>query len=252
MYMGNIIVNRLEYLTSNMILGFGRTEDIPQGFGVEFTGGFDRGEFKNRFYGGMQFWLASWFDRFGYFLFTTRVASYMYRRKAEDGLLGFRLTYFTPLIDLGHFKFRHFLYANYLKGFNRINDLTIDIQDNNGIRGLTDPGLVGTERLVFTLESRCFAPWTLLGFRFSFLSFADIGFVGDGHNLLFKKNLSSALGLGCQIRNEGLVLQTINLRVAYYPRVPQGISPFGFAISLSEPLFFTQPGLGKPRIFIFE
>ncbi len=251
-YLGNIIFNRLKHLTSNMILGFGRTEDIPQGYALEVTGGFGDEEFKDRLYSGLQFWAAYWFKKFGYLAFSIQAASYMHREKAEDGLLGFRLTYFTPLMDLGRYKFRHFLYANYLTGFNRNNDQLIDIKDNGGIRGLSHDGLLGTERFVLRLESRTFTPWNLIGFRFALLSFFDFGLISDGHYLLSEKNLSSAIGLGCQIRNEGLALQTINLRFAYYPKAPEGVSHFGFLISLSEPILFSQIGLGKPRIFPFK
>jgi len=251
-YLGNIIFNRLKFLTSNMIVGFGRTEDIPQGYALEFTGGIGDEEFKDRLYSGMQFWVAYWFKKFGYLALTTQAASYIYHEKAEDGLMGIRFVYFTPLMDLGRYNFRHFLYADYLTGFNRSNNQLIDIKDSGGIRGLSHDGLLGRERFVLRLESRTFTPWNLIGFRFSLLSFADFGLIGDGHHLLSEKNFSSALGVGCQIRNEGLALQTISLRFAYYPRVPEGVSHFGINISLSEPILFSQIRLGKPRIFPFN
>jgi len=252
LYLGNILFNRLKYLTSNMILGFGRTEDIPRGYALEFTAGIGDEEFKDRLYSGMQFWAAYWFKRFGYLAFTVQASSYIYHEKAEDGLTGIRFVYFTTLMDLGRYNFRHFLYADYLTGFNRSNNQLIEIEDDGGIRGLSHDGLFGKERFVLRLESRTFTPWNLIGFRFSLLSFADFGLIGDGHDLLNGNNFSSALGVGCQIRNEGLVLQTISVRFAYYPRVPDGVSHFGINISLSEPLLFSQIRLGKPRVFPFE
>jgi hypothetical protein len=251
LFLGNLIYNRLKYLTSYMIQGFGQTEDIPQGYALEFSGGFSTDEFKDRVYGGIQFWLASWFEGLGYLAFSSQVASFMYHKKAEDGLLRFDLTYFTPLIESGRYNFRHYFYGQYLKGFNRIDQQLTDIQDQNGIRGLSHEGLSGKEKLVLTFENRAFTPWSLSGFRFSLLSFADFGFVGDGHDLLTDQNFFSAIGLGCRIRNEGLVLQTINLQLAYYPKVPAGASHFGFIISLSEPFLFSQLQLGKPRVLTF-
>ncbi len=252
LYLGNIIFNRLKYLTSNMIVGFGRTEDIPQGYALEFTAGIGDEEFKDRLYSGMQIWGAYWFESFGYLALTVQASSFIYDEKAEDGLTGVRFVYFTPLMDLGHYNFRHYLYTDYLTGFNRSNNQLIDIEDDGGIRGLSHNGLFGRERFVLRLESRTFTPWNLIGFRFSLLSFADFGLIGDGHDLLNNKNLSTAFGVGCQIRNEGLALQTISVRFAYYPRVPDGISHFGFNVSLSEPILFSQLRLGKPRIFPFE
>jgi len=250
--LGNIIFNNLRYYTSYMVLGFGQTEDISQGYALEYMAGYSQEEFKERIYNGVQFWLASWIEDLGYFAFTSQISAFSNRGKAEDGILKFRLNYFSPLMHLNSYKFRHFFYAQYVKGFNRKNDKLIDIQNDNGIRGLIQEGLSGTEKLVLTFESRIFTPWTLSGFRLTLLPFADFGFIGYENNLLNVHGLYSALGLGCQIRNEALLLQTLNLRVAYYPRLPGGNSQFGFKITLSEPLLFSQMRLGKPRIFVFE
>jgi hypothetical protein len=250
--LGNIIFNNLRYYTSSMVLGFGQTEDISQGYALEYTAGYGQEEFKERFYNGVQFWLASWIEHLGYFAFTSQASAFVNRMKAEDGILKFRLNYFSPLMHIDSYKFRHFFYVQYVKGFNRKNDRLIDIQNDNGIRGLSQEGLSGNEKLVITFESRIFTPWALSGFRFTLLPFADFGFIGNENNLLNVHDLYSALGLGCQIRNEALVLQTVNLRVAYYPRVPGGNSQFGFKITLSEPVLFSQVRLGKPRIFLFE
>jgi len=252
LYLGNIIFNSLSYYTGHMVVGFGRTEDISQGYALEFTGGFSDEEFRERVYGGAQFWFASWSDHFGYIALSAQSASYLYRKKAEDGLIKFLLTYFTPLLRLNDYRFRHFLYGQYVKGLNRQNDQLLDIDDTNGIRGLIDEERRGTEKLVLTLENRTFTPWSLFGFRFTLLAFADLGFISNGHSVLYDGNLTSAFGAGCLIRNEGLVLQTINFRFAYYPEVADGKSHFGFKLTLSEPLLFSQLRLGKPRIFMFE
>ena len=252
LYLANIIFDKREYLTSSMILGFGITEDIPTGYSYEFMAGFSDEEFKDRPYIGLDVRIASWFDNFGYLAFGTQTATYINREKAEDGLLRFTFRYFSPLMDGERYKFRHFLDLDYFTGINRFNNSRIDIRDEDGIRGLSHDGLDGIERLVVRVESVAFTPWNVIGFQFSMLGFLDLGWISDQKGLMLKDHFSSAIGVGCRIRNEGLVLQTINLRFAYYPNSPQGVQNYSFDISTSEPTLFTSFSRGKPRVIPFE
>jgi hypothetical protein len=252
LYLANIIFDKREYLTSSMILGFGITEDVPIGYSYEFTGGFSKEEFKDRPYIGMDLRIASWIDDFGYLGFGTRAATFINNGKSEDGLIGIGFNYFSPLIDGGSYKFRHFIYTNYFTGINRIDNAMIDIRDDDGIRGLSHDGLDGRERFVINVESVSFTPWNLIGFQFAMVGFVDLGWITSDKGLLTDNHFSSAIGVGCRISNEGLVLQTINLRFAYYPNSPEGVDNYSFKLSTSEPALFTSFGSGKPRLISFE
>jgi len=252
LYLANIIFDKREYFTSSMIYGFGITEDIPTGYVYELTGGFSEEEFKNRPYVGLDMRITSWFDDIGYMAFSTRAASYINQEKSEDGLVGFAYLYFSPLMDLGNYRFRHFFYANYFTGINRIDDRFIDIRDEDGIRGLSNDSMDGIERLVLNFESVAFTPWNLIGFQFSLFTFADLGWVSSDKGLISESQFSSALGIGCRIRNEGLVFQTLNLRIAYFPSVPSGESHFGYDISTTDPRLFPGFSSGKPKVLPFE
>lgn len=252
LYLANFIYDKREYLTSNMILGFGRTEDIPIGYAYEFTAGYSDEEFKDRPYVGMDIRVAYWFDNFGFLGIGTRASTYINKEKSEDGLIEIGFQYFSPLIEGGRYRFRHFLSADYFTGINRINNEMIDIRDENGITGLSHDGLDGVERLVINIESVTFTPWNLIGFQFSVLGFIDLGWISDQKGLLKEHQFSSAIGVGCRIRNEGLVLQTINLRFAYYPNSPGGVNNYSFDISTSDPSLFSTFRPGKPRIIPFK
>jgi hypothetical protein len=252
LYLANLIFDKREYFTSSMVLGFGITEDIPTGYSYEFTAGFSEEEFKDRPYIGLDVRIASWFDNFGYFAFGSQASTYINQEKAEDGLLRFTFRYFSPLMDGGRYKFRHFLYSDYFTGINRFNNSRIDIRDEDGIRGLSHDGLDGIERLVVRIESVTFTPWNLVGFQFSMLGFVDLGWISDQKGLISENHFSSALGVGCRIRNEGLVFQTINLRFAFFPNSPEGVNNYSFDISTSEPTLFTSFSKGKPRVIPFE
>ena len=110
----------------------------------------------------------------------------------------------------------------------------------------------GKERFVINLTSVAFTPWNLIGFQFSMLAFADFGWISIDKGLFGENNFSSAIGIGCSIRNEGLVLQTLNLRFAYYPNTPEGVDNYSFKISTSDPTLFTIFRGAKPRTIPFE
>lgn len=252
LYLGNITLSQLKYLTSSLITGFGITEDVPVGYSLEITGGLSDEEFKNRSYFGLEVRMASYNGNFGYLGGIAQLGSYLQNKEWEDGVFGLNFIYFSPLFNLGDYKFRQFFDANYTRGINRKGTNRIDIEDEDGIRGLTHEDLRGTERLVLKAQSVAFAPWALWGFRFAFFAFADAAWVGMVKNHFAQNDFFSGIGLGCRIRNEGLVFRTFNLRVAYYPKVPGGGNHFGFEFSTSEPLFFSQFNLGKPRVLPFE
>jgi hypothetical protein len=252
LYLANIMLDKREYFTSSMIYGFGITEDVPTGYVYELTGGFSDEEFKNRPYIGLDVRIASWFDDIGYMAFGAQAATYINRERTEDGLVSFNYQYFSPLMDSGNYRFRHFFYANYFTGINRIDDRFIDIRDEDGIRGLSNDTMDGIERMVLNLESVAFTPWNLIGFQFSMYTFADLGWISSDKGLWSESHFSSALGIGCRIRNEGLVLQTLNIRLAYFPNVPSGDSHFGYDISTSDSRLFPQFSRGKPRLLPFD
>jgi hypothetical protein len=252
LYLTNLIFDKREYLTSSMIRGFGITEDVPIGYSYEFTGGLSDEEFKDRPYVGMDLRVASWIDDFGYLGFGTKASTYINNEKSEDGLIGIGINYFSPLMNGGRYKFRHFLYFDYFTGINRVNTSLIDIRDEDGIRGLSHDVLDGKERFVINLESIAFTPWKLIGFQFAMVGFVDLAWISDDKGLWNENHFFSAIGVGCRIRNEGLVFQTINIRFAYYPNSPEGVDNYSFKISTSEPTLFSSFSSGKPRVIPFE
>ncbi len=252
LFLGNILLSQIEYFTSSLIGGFGKTEDIATGYTMVLTGGYSDEEFKNRYYSGLDVRVASWFDSFGYLAGLAQIGSYLHSKQWEDGVFNLGLRYFSPRMDTGDIYFRHFVNAKYTNGLNRRDNEMINIRDENGIRGLSHIDLEGLKRLVFNFESRAFTPWQLFGFQLSFFAFTDLGWIRDPRNNLSDRDFFSAMGLGCRIRNERLVFQTFNLRFSYYPITPGGISNYGFVVSTSEPIFFSHFFGGKPQIIPYD
>ncbi|TFH02452.1 MAG: hypothetical protein E4H13_02045 [Calditrichales bacterium] len=252
LYLANLLFTQVKYFTSSMIKGFGSAEDIQVGYFLEFTGGINNTEFQKRYYMGGDLRLGDWIDEFGYLGFLSQIGGFLNGGEWEDGLFKVGGRYFSPLTGSDKFHFRHFLSFAYTNGINRKNDEKIDISDGYGIRGLSHSELKGSESITLNYESSIFSPWSIIGFQFAFFDFVDVGWVGEARRFPKENKFFSAMGFGCRIRNESLVLQTLNLRLAYYPKTPESNNHFRFEISTVDPMLFRPFKGGKPSLIPFE
>ena len=145
---------------------------------------------------------------------------------------------------------RQIVKINYTIGSRRLPGERISIK--NSIRGSNDKFPLGVRRFVANFESVAFAPWDLYGFRFAFFSFADLGFITPEHNLFSPDHFYGVLGLGCRIRNESLVFKTIQFRIGYFLRAPDGFNRWNYDISSKEVDIFKNIQISKPSVIGFE
>ena len=221
LYLGSIAFSRQKYYKSNLIYNYGTIEDIPYGFLLEFTGGYENNEFfNNRYYTGVEFSHGNFFKNHGYFHTNIGFAGFLSEQQYRQGLFHLKSGYFTNLLPFFNYHVRQFINIDYNIGIRRFEDEYINISNENGIRGLSSDSLKGTHRLTMSLETVAFSPFYVYGFRFAFYGFTDFGFIGSNKYNIFKNDLYSAIGVGLRIRNERLVFKTFQIRLAFYPRLP--------------------------------
>jgi len=250
--LASMFYSKIYYTTSNLIRSFGRTEDIPLGYRFDFTVGYSNGEFENRQYGSIGMTGGMLLDHLGYLSGLVQFGAYYDGYRLENGVLNASLYYFTQLIPLDEFRFRQFVYADYTIGFNRIDETLIEMKDNSGIRWLASETFKGQQRFSLKFESVVFSPWNLLGFRFALAGFLDTGFIGSNYKVPDIKNMYSSVGFTLRLRNINLVINTFEIGFAFYPRTPEGVSPFSWHFSTSEPRAFTNLEGKKPTVLIFR
>jgi hypothetical protein len=166
----------------------------------------------------------------------------------EQGAVHLMLKYFTDIQRINRFQFRHFITAEYLMGINRDEDEYVSIETRGGIAGLGSRYLRGDAKKVLNFESVAFTPYQLLGFRFVFFAFADLGtitgsFFPESNNRLF-----SGLGLGLRLRNERLVLNTLQLKFTWYPSVPEEARYHSITASGEPRLQMLNFFMDKPQV----
>ena len=225
------------YRKNQFIHGFGRTEDIPFGFTVSLTAGIEDNEFHNRPYAGFLFSRASGMSRYGRIYHEINFGTF-FHHGIEQGLLDISLNYFTPLLNNeGRFNYRIFAGLRYKTGLNRFADEYMEFTRNDGIRGLKSDELRGNQRFNINLESVCYPPHQVLGFRFHYFVFLDAGIISRTSDILIRNHMYTGFGAGIRIRNDNLAFNTVQIRLALYPMLPDN----------SSPEYIQLAGIGNPR-----
>ena len=228
--LASIAFARQKHYKSNLIYGFGKTEDIPIGTIIQINAGLEKDEFLKRPYWGFKYSRGSYYPKIGYLNFETEFGAYFYTNKIEQGVVNFKAQAISNLFYYNKLKLREFLSINYTRGFNRFPDESIYLNSTN-IWGLESSYLFGLQKLSFNSEVVAFTNIHIYNFKFLFFGFADLGLVGPENHSIFKQELYSGIGLGFRVRNENLVFKTFQIRLAFYPKVPADSDQFYFLLS---------------------
>ncbi|MBC7650241.1 MAG: hypothetical protein H7101_00675 [Deinococcales bacterium] len=211
-----------EYYRTNFLYGFGRNEDIPEGFNYSLiTGWTDRGDVA-RPYLGIDFQRNYFTGIKSYFNHTLKIGGYLNNKKIED--VGFLLSTetFTKLRKLGKSSWftRHFLNASISQQYNRSLDEPIRLNSIYGIEQFnSDSATLADTRLSFGGTSVFYNTWKLSGFSFAPFAAANITFIKPIGKSIGRGDVYSSFGGGIRSRNENLVFGTMELKAFYFPRV---------------------------------
>lgn len=252
LFMTSLSLSKRNYIRDHHIYGYGITEDIPKGFLHELVLGFDKNEFHDRWYAHL--YLSSGnFIRYkpSYLFASLGVGSFFCAEKQEQGVIEFNLNYISRFFQIGNQDARQFVYLKYQYGVNRFDQEKLFLKNDNGIRGFYSNFAIGQQRLILNLETVLFQKKEIMNFKFAFFGFADLGIVGSSDKVIFNENYYAGIGAGLRIRNESLVFNTLQLRLAFYPGRPADVSTigFGFTEMSRNPFYSFQPRKPEPLQF---
>ena len=250
--LGSLSFSKQDYYIGNYIYGYGSTEDIPYGFLLAFTGGYEIGELYNRPYFGLKLAKGDYLKNFGYYYVSSNIGGFLNDNKMEEGTLKFEMDFITKLYNYEKFSARHFVSLNYTQGINQLDDINIGLSQDPGLSGLARDSIIGKKRLWVNFETLAYTPIKVLGFHFSFYFFMDMGLVGLEDESIFSNKLYLGIGPGIRIRNESLVFRTIQIRLAYFPIVHDGSKHLDFSVSGESSYRFNNFDFTRPSIIKFE
>jgi len=253
-YLVGLSLTQQSLYKANLIYSFGSTEDIPTGFRINMTGGVEHGEFDDRLYFGGEMSAAE-VGPWGYLFISSRSGAFISSAKqTQQATFNLRSTYFSNLLNVDGFELRQFVKMDITRGINRMDGEgdVIFLDKNHGIRGLTSSKMNGTTRFLANFETVAFSPLFLFGFRFAYFAFFDYGAIGPADEYLFGNQSYTGFGLGVRIRNENLVLNTLQIRLGYYPRLPDNPDVSYWLISGERRSTIENFRAREPQILPFE
>ena len=214
------------------LYGEGEAETRLTGFVLKMTAGVEHREFETRPGLFFESVAVAMKPRGDIYSFGFSFGSFVHEKHFSDGVLDINSAYFTPLLGRGSIRHRVSFALKYTLGFRRHPGDQLYLEDRTGIYNLENGAVAGQQRLIYSTFYRMFTNWSLLGFRMSFFSFADLGVVGSEEDALFKKKFYLSGGLGVRLRNPALVLPTVQLRLSLVSSV--GGNGFLFGVKVGN------------------
>jgi hypothetical protein len=220
LFLGSVAISRQRFYKTNLVYGYGHTEDIPYGGLLKVTMGKEINEFKIREYAGSEISFSTTFPKFGYLYSSAALGAFLNNSRTEQGIATIKLKYFSNLVPLGRFMIRNFIKFDYTRGFDRNLDEKLHFIDDNGFTGFKNDSVIGEQRITVNLETVLFSPLTFYNYRFAFFGFADFSSLAGTNQILSNGTSLSGIGIGIRVRNDNLVFNTFQIRFGFFPDPP--------------------------------
>jgi hypothetical protein len=249
--------SRRKYVRDVLIYGFGRTEDVPVGRTISVIYGFDKAELGPRTYVGMNYSQGGYVKNLGYLYGLASIGGYVRAATIQQGVFSLESNYFSPLLPTRWGNTRQFINVRYTTGINRFNNEYLTLSSSgsgigtDGI-GITNDALRGTQRLVLNIENILFSKLNVVGFRIAFITFANLGMASFPDEPLLRSTLYQGYGIGFRLRNENLTFNSFQIRLSYYPNIPNNGAPFRQAFEGIPALRFRDFDQSAPQIIPFQ
>ncbi len=246
-------VSRRKYVRDVLIYGFGRTEDVPVGGTLAGIIGYDNAELGKRLYTGINFSHGQYVKRLGYLYGLVNLGGYARSQGIEQGVVSLESNYFSPLLATRWGNARHFFNTRFTTGIGRFQNEYISLSSSgSGINtdgiGINSDALRGTKRMLINYENILFSRISVIGFRVAFITFANLGLVSFPGRSLLRGPLYQGYGLGFRLRNENLTFTSFQIRLSYYPNIPNNRQPFRQAFEGVPALRFRDFDLSAPQL----
>jgi hypothetical protein len=255
MYLASAAFSIQKYYKTNLIYGYGRTEDIPYGGLIKITAGNEFNEFNNyrkRTYLGTEASFGQSSKFLGYFYFSAGLATFIDGSVSKQGILSLNTKFLSNLLPVGKFRSRNFISVEYTRGVDRNHDEKLTFRTENGFSGFKNDSVGGKQRLTISLESILFSSANFYNFRFAFFGFSDLSALSGTNEILRKGTTLSGIGIGIRLRNDNLIFNTFQIRIGFFPNPPTWSKINNFTISGEQLLRPNNFDCGPPEIIPFR
>jgi hypothetical protein len=249
--LASLNIFRQVFYKTKFIYGFGRNEDIPEGFSVAITAGYLNKQNIKRPYAGLDVSLANFKKRGFYSDFTFRAGGYFRGRRFEDVDLLFNVEHFTSLRKLNSNWFHRVFFATGITAqANPVLNTPLYLNSDFGLPYFSNGTLSSDMRVSVKAESVFYNTTKVLGFRFAPFVFVDGVLLKPTKMGLKQSDIFSAVGGGVRTRNENLVFGTIELRGYYFPRVNGNMKSWKIELNSNIRFKFRSSFISRPDFII--
>jgi hypothetical protein len=250
--MTSIGISTRKYRQDKYVFKFGVPEDIPYGKVFGITAGYQEINKTGRMYCSVRIAYGNNYD-WGHFSTSFESSTYFRNSQTEQGVLTTGISYFTPVIEIGRWKFRQFAKTHVTMGLHRNANENLSLNDGYGIDGFNSTGLTGTSRFVVTLQTQSYAPWNVIGFRFGPYLVCSLGMLGEGLKGLSTGMAYTFIGIGILMKNENMVFKMFQVSVSFYPIIPgKGLDIFKGNTFKTSDFGLRDYVIGKPAAMGFQ
>jgi len=225
--LGSINIFKQSFYKTNFIYGFGRNEDVPEGFSLSITGGYgvrqNQGYVQKQKirspYAGLDFGLSNFRSRGSYRNITFRIGGFFYRNGYQDMNILLNVEHFSRLKKINSKWFhRTFLNTGVAAQINPVFTSPLFINSYYGLPYFNPKDISSDFRTTVKVETVYYNTSKVLGFRLAPFAFTDIVMLKPSNELLHKSDIFGSVGGGVRARNENLVFGTIELKGYWFPR----------------------------------
>lgn len=249
------IFKQVFYKTS-FIYGFGRNEDVPEGFSAGILGGYvvhqnDGYTIKTNIkkpYAGIDFNLANFRSQGFHSNYTFKAGTFFNRKRFEDMNLLFNVDHFTRLKKMNSKWFqRTFISTGIAAQINPVFTTPLFINSEYGLPYFSPDNISASDlRTTMKLESVFYNTTKILGFRLAPFVFSDFTLLKQTGAKLTKSDLYTALGGGIRTRNENLVFGTVELKAYYFPRTNSNMNVWKIDLSTNIRFKYNSSFIKRP------
>ncbi|MBY0482037.1 MAG: hypothetical protein K2Q21_11825 [Chitinophagaceae bacterium] len=246
--LASVSVFEQDYYHTNYIYGFGRNEDVPEGFSISLISGWTNRNNISRPYLGFDYQRNYFTRRKSYLNFIFRTGTYFNDKEFQDISFLTAVEYFTRLRKITNSKWltRQFMSGSVTQlARTRLNE-PLYISSIYGLPDLGDRTLKASTRITFNYECVFYNTWKFFGFNFAPFGFTNISYMREKGQDITKGQIYSAFGGGARTRNENLVFGTMELRAYYYPKTLNNMNPWNIVFNTALRYKYNSQLVKKP------
>ena len=249
--LGAFTIAKQEFYKARYVYGFGRNEDIPEGFSVALLAGYTNKSARGRGYYALDLERNYFTKSRSYFNYNIKLGAFLHEKGFEDLSWLFSLDYFSKLKKID----KNWTRRIFLNGsFTRLNNIVLldplYLSSSFGLPEFSNPSTVSRIRATVRGELVLFNRWSFYGFKFAPIASASFSLLTPYLKDFLQSDGYSSFSVGLRSRNENLVFGTMELRAYCFPRKNGDMSTFKIDFKTNLRFKYNSQLLKRPEFIV--